>query len=211
MLEPIFADLPIDASERIAKFQADDEMQARVEYLASRANEGELTAEERLEYESLIEAGDLVATVQAIARRQIQQRSKLMLESTRRLVRQRAQDRCEYCQLAQEHYPSWRHHVEHIVAKKHGGTDDLSNLALACVRCNLGKSSNLTGIDPVTGEIVPLFNPRTADWTDHFQFINCSIEGLSSIGRATVGVLNMNDEERRRLRAEIFKNDEIDS
>ena len=76
MLEPIFADLPIDASQRIAAFKADEELQARVVYIAGRANEGELTTEEREEYESLIEAGDLVATVQAIARRQIQQRKQ---------------------------------------------------------------------------------------------------------------------------------------
>jgi 5-methylcytosine-specific restriction endonuclease McrA len=65
------------------------------------------------------------------------------------LVRQRAGDRCEYCGLRQKH-SHLAHHIEHIVAKQHGGTDELGNLALACHRCNLRKGPNLTGIDPVT-------------------------------------------------------------
>ncbi|MCC6362714.1 MAG: HNH endonuclease [Bryobacterales bacterium] len=45
------------------------------------------------------------------------------------------------------------HHVEHVVPRQHGGTDEISNLALACHRCNLQNGLNLTGIDPVTGEV----------------------------------------------------------
>jgi len=94
-----------------------------------------------------------------------------------RIVRQRAGDRCEYCRLQQAHYPLWRHQIEHIVPKKHFGSDQLGNLSLACVRCNLSKSSNLTGIDPLTDEIVALFHPRIDRWEQHFHFEKAIIEG----------------------------------
>lgn len=77
----------------------------------------------------------------------------------RDLVRRRANDRCEYCRLRQEH-SRLTHHIEHIVAKQHDGSDAVDNLALACHRCNLQKGPNLTGFDRGTETIVPLFNPR---------------------------------------------------
>ena len=51
-------------------------------------------------------------------------------------------------------------HIEHIVARQHGGLSRLDNLALACWNCNLKKGPNLSGIDPTTGLVVALFNPR---------------------------------------------------
>jgi len=104
---------------------------------------------------------------------------------TRRTVRERADDRCEYCRLRQEHAPLWRHQIEHIVPRKHRGTDDLTNLARACVRCNLGKASNLSGRDADTGEIVPLFDPRKQTWDDHFAYEGAEIIGLTATGRVT--------------------------
>ena len=77
-----------------------------------------------------------------------------MESATRELVWRRAGGRCEYCLLRQED-SQLTHHVEHVVAKQHGGSDDADNLALACHRCNLQKGPNLTGIDPLTGEVVP--------------------------------------------------------
>jgi len=55
-----------------------------------------------------------------------------MDEAARKLVRLRAGDRCEYCLHRQEDAET-THHIEHIVAKQHLGSDDLSNLALACI------------------------------------------------------------------------------
>jgi 5-methylcytosine-specific restriction endonuclease McrA len=91
-------------------------------------------------------------------------------------------------------------HVEHIIARKHGGSDAPSNLALACDRCNAHKGPNLTGIDPETGEIVPLFNPRNHIWEEHFRLSEATIVGLTAVGRTTIRVLNMNEERRVRLR-----------
>lgn len=133
-----------------------------------------------------------------------------MDESVRQIVRQRAQNRCEYCQLHQQHYRLWRHHVEHIIPRKHHGNDELDNLSLACVRCNLGKSSNLSGIDPETGEVIQLFNPRTQNWHEHFSFVGAMIVGRTPCGRATVDVLNMNEVERLRLRYYLIQNGELE-
>ena len=122
---------------------------------------------------------------------------------TRRLVRERAGERCEYCTLHQRH-SELLHHIEHVVAKQHGGLDDADNLALACHRCNLHKGPNLTGIDPVTDEVVPLFHPRRDRWVDYFAFQDAHIEGLSASGRATIEVLAMNDARRLELRRELL-------
>ncbi|MDE3196839.1 MAG: HNH endonuclease [Acidobacteriota bacterium] len=121
---------------------------------------------------------------------------------TRRFVRERAGGRCEYCRLHENH-SELPHHIEHIVARKHGGSDDLDNLALACHRCNLHKGPNLSGIDPVTGEVQSLFHPRRDQWASHFAFWGAYIEGLTGAGRATVEVLALNDPRRIELREEL--------
>jgi hypothetical protein len=130
-----------------------------------------------------------------------------MEPTLRDLVRRRAGNRCEYCQLRQEHLPFTTFHVEHIIPRKHGGDDDPRNLALACDRCNAHKGSNLTGIDPDTGMIVPLFNPRLHSWEDHFMLANVTIVGLTAMGRTTVRVLQMNDTRRLRLRAMLTRHE----
>ena len=58
--------------------------------------------------------------------------------------------------------------VEHIIPLAKGGTDDEPNLWLASPICNGHKSDKAQAVDAVTGVIVPLFNPRTQRWTDHF-------------------------------------------
>jgi hypothetical protein len=128
--------------------------------------------------------------------------------ATRDLVRQRAGDRCEYCRLHQEH-SGLRHHIEHIAAKQHGGSDNADNLALACHRCNLHKGTNLTGIDPQTGQVTSLFHPRRDQWSGHFAFEGVCFNGVSGAGRAAVQVLNMNDARRLELRTEVLKRGEL--
>ena len=53
-------------------------------------------------------------------------------------------------------------HLEHIIARQQSGETVLENLAWTCHRCNRHKGPNLTGIDPMTQEITPLFHPRRA-------------------------------------------------
>ncbi|MEO1389826.1 MAG: HNH endonuclease signature motif containing protein [Cyanobacteria bacterium J06634_6] len=62
--------------------------------------------------------------------------------------------------------------IEHIIPLVKGGTNDESNLWLACPLCNGHKSSKVNAIDPETEETVPLFNPRTQIWRDHFRWSN---------------------------------------
>lgn len=124
-----------------------------------------------------------------------------MIESTKALIRERAGNRCEYCQLHQSDSPLATLHVEHIVPKKHGGTDDLDNLALACIDCNLHKGPNLTGIDSETGEVTELFHPRRHRWDDHFEWDGLNIIGKTAIGRTTVRVLHMNSDDQLALRS----------
>jgi 5-methylcytosine-specific restriction endonuclease McrA len=126
----------------------------------------------------------------------------------RRAVTSRGGGRCEYCQIVQALVPFHAFHVEHIVARQHGGTDDLDNLCLACDRCNAYKGPNLTGIDPETGEVVPLFHPRRDNWHKHFAWCGPEIFGLTAIGRATVRLLGMNDDRRVMLRAELMSSSE---
>jgi 5-methylcytosine-specific restriction endonuclease McrA len=123
-----------------------------------------------------------------------------MTEAVRHLVRQRAKHRCEYCQLHQDDSPLAALHIEHIRPIKHGGTDALENLCLACIDCNLHKGTNLTGIDPETDEITPLFHPRKDNWDEHFRWNGTRIAGHTAVGRATVRVLDLNGDDRLDLR-----------
>ena len=116
-------------------------------------------------------------------------------------VRERAQNACEYCHLHQDDSPLASLHVEHIVPKIHGGNDDLDNLALACIDCNLHKGTNLTGIDPETNEITQLFHPRRQSWADHFEWQGIYLTGKTATGRTTSRVLNINSEDQVALRS----------
>jgi hypothetical protein len=122
--------------------------------------------------------------------------------ATRKTVRERAGHRCEYCGLHQSQSPLAALHIEHVVPKKHGGTDEPENLALACIDCNLHKGSNLAGYDPATGLLTELFHPRRQAWADHFEWRGDAIVGRTPIGRTTIKVLNLNSDEQLRLRAE---------
>jgi len=118
----------------------------------------------------------------------------------RRLVAQRAGGHCEYCRLHRDHQPTVPFHIEHIIARQHGGDDSADNLALSCHRCNLHKGTNLTGIDPQTKKTTHLFHPRRQRWIDHFEIRDGHIIGLSDIGRTTASLLQMNAPERIDLR-----------
>jgi hypothetical protein len=70
----------------------------------------------------------------------------------------RAGYRCEYCRLHEDDADYIAFHVEHIIAKQHGGADDAETLCYACSECNWAKGPNLAGL--LNGKIFPLFNPR---------------------------------------------------
>lgn len=90
---------------------------------------------------------------------------------TRTIVIERAQFRCEYCMYSDE-FGLVSFQVDHIIAVKHGGSDEIDNLALSCIHCNQHKGSDLSSYDFRSEEIIPLFNPRKHRWSDHFYYDN---------------------------------------
>ncbi|MDE3091297.1 MAG: HNH endonuclease [Chloroflexota bacterium] len=122
--------------------------------------------------------------------------------SLRRLVTERAGERCEYCLIPQT-ASAFPHEPDHIIPLQHGGETDAENLALACLRCNRHKGPNLGSLDPETGALVPFYNPRVDVWQDHFRLEGALIQPLTPQARVTVRILRLNDsprvEERERL------------
>jgi hypothetical protein len=120
--------------------------------------------------------------------------------SQRQAVIERAGGCCEYCRLMQTDATT-PFHVDHIVPVKHGGTDDLDNVCLACFQCNSFKGSNLAAADPATGAATFLFDPRRQAWEDHFQINpDATLSAVTPQGRVTIAVLRINDERRVQYR-----------
>lgn len=84
-------------------------------------------------------------------------------------------------------------HIEHIDPL---GGDGLENLCLACSNCNLSKARATYAFDPATNQFVPLFNPRTQVWAEHFRWSENGelLLGLTPTGRATISRLKMNQD-----------------
>jgi len=118
----------------------------------------------------------------------------------RRFVRQRAGFRCEYCRMHEDDEPFFAFHLEHIIAKQHGGSDTLDNLAWSCHGCNASKGPNLASVDEISGKVVLLFHQRTQRWSRHFIWSGATIIGKTQIGRATVRALDINSPQRLALR-----------
>jgi hypothetical protein len=111
----------------------------------------------------------------------------------RRAVAERAAYCCKYCQ-SQLKFSADSFSVEHIIPRSRGGSDELSNLALSCQRCNNAKFVDVEAIDALTGHSATLFNPRQHDWSEHFAWSHdfVLIHGLTPTGRATVDKLQLN-------------------
>jgi 5-methylcytosine-specific restriction endonuclease McrA len=111
----------------------------------------------------------------------------------RRQVAERARRRCEYC-LSPADYAPDPFSVDDIVPRVRGGNSRLSNLAYSCQACNNHKYISTTALDPVSGETVPLYNPRHHLWRDHFTWSEDSVRlvGLTPIGRAAIDRLRLN-------------------
>jgi hypothetical protein len=112
--------------------------------------------------------------------------------------------RCEYCGIP---FPNYRlpFQIDHIIARQHGGTAELANLALSCLHCNRHKGPNIAGRDWETDEIQRLFHPRKDFWTEHFQLDGAVLVGLTAIGRVTVQVLAMNEREFLAVRETLIR------
>jgi hypothetical protein len=123
----------------------------------------------------------------------------------RQQVTERADGNCEYCR-SQARYATQPFSVEHIIPRAKGGPTTLENLALACQGCNNHKYDKVAALDPVSGEIVPLYHPRRDHWDTHFAWSDdfTLIIGLTPTGRATVATLLLNREGVLNLRRLLY-------
>lgn len=115
------------------------------------------------------------------------------------VVWSRAGSQCEYCGLPADCSEA-PFQIDHIIARKHRGSDELDNLALACFYCNKYKGSDIAGLDPFSGRLVRLFHPRRDSWSHHFKLDGPIIVGRSAIGRTTIDVLRVNHPVMAELR-----------
>lgn len=121
----------------------------------------------------------------------------------RQQVQERAGYRCEYC-LVRDQSVLLPHTIDHVIAEQHNGKTVFENLAQACIHCNRQKGPNIASLDPDTGILVPLFNPRLQQWAEHFQLKGAIILAATPIGRATVNLLKFNSRERIRIRQKLL-------
>jgi hypothetical protein len=117
----------------------------------------------------------------------------------RRLVQQRAGGQCEYCLLAEDD-AMLPHEPDHIIACKHRGPTDESNLAWSCFVCNSHKGSDIASIDIETGQVVRLYNPRIDSWSTHFRLEGARLTPLTPVGRVTEYLLQFNQPDYIELR-----------
>jgi hypothetical protein len=68
MLEPFTEALTPEAAQSLSKLKAKPVVQARVDELAAKSNEGELTEAERKEYETYVQVGNIFALIKAKAK-----------------------------------------------------------------------------------------------------------------------------------------------
>jgi hypothetical protein len=68
--------------------------------------------------------------------------------------------------------------------------------------CNDHKYTAVEAIDPVSGELADLFNPRQHRWDEHFLWTAdfTQVVGRSATGRATVAKLKLNRPQLVKLR-----------
>ena len=106
-------------------------------------------------------------------------KNTIVKDLKRLFVETRAELRCEYCRRPQP-VTGITFHIDHIIPRAQGGTDDWGNLALSCPSCNYRKQDKISAEDPKSREISSLFNPRVDRWKDHFRWSKTKI---SIIGR----------------------------
>ena len=109
-------------------------------------------------------------------------------EDIRGIVRERANFLCEYCHT-DERWQMVQFTIDHVIPQSQGGTGELENLCLACFHCNRKKSNKQVVFDPASGEVTPIFNPRTMIWTEHFGW---SSDRLKIVPKTNTGIITVN-------------------
>jgi hypothetical protein len=199
--------LTVDAAQSLLELRFSPTQIERMHELADKNNAGTLTSSERAEMESYARVGNFLSLIQSKARLSLKTASHswplAMDAALQRRIWRRARAICEYCRMPQS-IDALPFHIDHIIARQHMGRTKSANLALACYNCNLHKGPNIAGLDPDTGQLTRLFNPRTDDWDMHFRSNGAHLMGLTAIGRTTIGVLAINQGVRVSHRASLI-------
>lgn len=74
-LDPFTKCFTTDAAKRVSEWRADPKTQARIDLLADKNTDGELTAAERDEYETYVRAGTFISILQSKARALLTEKS----------------------------------------------------------------------------------------------------------------------------------------
>jgi len=107
--------------------------------------------------------------------------------------------------LLSQDYDDRTFEIDHIISEKHHGPTAVGNLALSCFRCNSFKGSDISGRDPQTRKLTPLFNPRRHKWARHFRWDGPYLVGCTPVGRTTIDVLRINDPFRVKVREALIE------
>lgn len=76
--------------------------------------------------------------------------------------------RCGYCRVSEE-ITGAPLEIDHLLPEVAGGPTWRDNLWAACRQCNAFKGRQMQARDPLTDDVVPLFNPRHQVWPEHFM------------------------------------------
>jgi hypothetical protein len=116
-------------------------------------------------------------------------------------VAEEARHRCGYC-LTPEAVAGYLMEVDHLIPWADGGPTTEDNLWLVCTGCNKRKGNRTTALDPESGRLTPIFDPRRNHWLKHFVWSTDGtlVVGLTPTGRATVAALSLNRPELVRAR-----------
>jgi hypothetical protein len=76
LLEPVGRSMPPDFARELLEIRATPELQDRIDHLASRANQGQLTEADRDEYDGYIHAIHLISILQSKSRRSLAARAQ---------------------------------------------------------------------------------------------------------------------------------------
>ncbi len=120
--------------------------------------------------------------------------SEYISAKLRSQVAERDGDRCAYCQTSEAN-SGIPLSIDHVLPVAKGGQTTLDNICLACRTCNEAKGKRIGGVDPLSGQDCPLFNPIKEPWDQHFAWSaeGIDVEGKTAVGRATVEALRINN------------------
>lgn len=121
--------------------------------------------------------------------------SRYVSRKDRRLVQKRSLSVCEYCRFP-ELFSFLGYEIDHIIPVKHGGSNDLENLAWVCSICNKNKGTDVGTFLLPDLNLVRFYHPRRDNWNEHFDISGSLIKPRTNIGEATVKILQLNDANR---------------